>query len=203
MPSSTREPICTVLHLLYSTHTSPNSTYYHYTASLTAYSAWLVHLWLSFVKDKHASGTEKKSLTLYNTCTQLQFVQRQTLLALMLQGLVCHLVHLRENGLSQPIMQPPCGVLAAMHSVMYSGQNVQEGDLTRSEKTRKKNTTGNWSTTKCPRNFSVIKQTNSHLDCKFPEQTVQIYPLLHPPSSKMHFNYKHIQSEAPCTDWES
>lgn len=39
------------------------------------------------------------------------------------------------SGLSKPIMQAPCGVLAATNSVMYSGQNVQEGR--RFEKTRR------------------------------------------------------------------
>lgn len=32
-------------------------------------------------------------------------------------------------SLSQQIMQPPCGVPAAMGSVVNSGQNVQEGGL--------------------------------------------------------------------------
>lgn len=85
------------------------------------------------------------SSTLHNTFTQLQFVQWQAQLALVLQATwsVRHLMHLKGDTLclnspSQPIMQAPCGVLAATNPVMYLGQNVPEGDLTRGKKTRKK-----------------------------------------------------------------
>lgn len=61
MPSSTRETICTVLHLLCNMHTSPNSTYYHYKALLTAYSAWLILPEHKSLSNKHANDTEKKT----------------------------------------------------------------------------------------------------------------------------------------------
>lgn len=41
------------------------------------------------------------------------------------------------SGLSQPIMQTPCGVFPAMSSVMYSGQNVQERGWGSSQELRK------------------------------------------------------------------
>lgn len=139
MPSSSCKPICTILHLLYSMHTSPTSTYYHCTALLTAYSAWPEHksaLWLSLVKNKHASYTKKKKKKPSQVLCTIHLHNCGSRLLSCFKG-----PHAPKgdavypSGLSQPIMQAPCGVLAATNSVMYSGQNVQEeGGLRKAKK---------------------------------------------------------------------
>lgn len=61
--------------------------------------------------------------------TQLQFVLR---LVLVLER------HLKENGLSQLMMEALCGVLTATNSVIYSGHNVQEGGSRKTQEKKKK-----------------------------------------------------------------
>lgn len=105
MPSSTHKPIWTILRPLYSMHTSPNSTFFHYTALLPAYSAWHVlpkhkSLFGSLQRRTNVPATHKKTSrsTSHDAFTQLQFVLLQALLPLMLQKTwsVHHPVHLKE-----------------------------------------------------------------------------------------------------------